>query len=369
MKHSYLLAGTTFGQLVGLLRRNGFSPYPKYLFRLLFLLQNGIWASIFKRREKIRFGKELLNAKPPENPIFIIGHWRTGSTFLHQLMSQDGNLVTPNVFQVSVPQGFLVSEKYYKPMMSSVMGKHRPMDNVKIGFYEPQEDEYAILKLSKNSPLENLVFPKHPGYFLDAETTFEPQGKARQQWKNQFLDFSKKLVLKNHKQLLFKNPFHSMRVKLLRELFPKARFIHIHRHPFKVIPSSIHMWNVVGSQNCLRGNWVAPTAMETTKFLDHMLSQIQSDLKSLPETDYVEMGFEQLEADPLKGLKYIYDRIGLPYEQAFEENVKSFLETIKNYKKNIYNNPSVDKERISEVLSHHMKRYQYTDPSKVEDEV
>jgi len=159
MKHSYLLVGISSGKLFKLLTRNGFSLHPRYLFRILFLTQGAFFASIFNRIEKWKLAKQLKNYSMPDDPIFIIGHWRTGSTLLHQLMALDENLVTPTVFQVSTPQSFLISEKYYRPVMTKAMKPTRPMDNVKLGFDEPQEDEYALIKMTVDSPLEKLIFP------------------------------------------------------------------------------------------------------------------------------------------------------------------------------------------------------------------
>ncbi len=151
-----------------------------------------------------------------------------------------------------------------------------------------------------------------------------------------------------------------MRIKLLRELFPNARFIHIYRHPEKVIPSSIHMWNVVGSQNCMKGKWKAPTTEDTAKFLNHMLTNIQSDLQSLPDKDYVELCFETFEKDPLQGLKYIYKQLGLPYTTEFNKKLMAYLKSVKGYQKNTYNNHSMNQERIYTLLSDQYKRYNYT---------
>jgi CTP synthase (UTP-ammonia lyase) len=37
-----------------------------------------------------------------------------------------------------------------------------------------------------------------------------------------------------------KNPCHLTRIGLLKEMFPEAKFIFIHRHPYKVIESLYH---------------------------------------------------------------------------------------------------------------------------------
>jgi omega-hydroxy-beta-dihydromenaquinone-9 sulfotransferase len=357
MKHSYILAGTTLGRLLKMILKNGISLNPKLLFRLLFLLQNGIWASFFKLREKAKYGKKLAEAPVVKDPVIIIGHWRTGSTLLHQLMSLDKNFVAPTVFQASLPDSFLVSEKYYRPVMSSMMSPTRPMDNVKLGFDEPQEDEYALLKLIGDSPLADVIFQKSNNYFLKSYPDFNP--KNVEEWKGAIMNFCNKLQFASNKRILLKNPFHSMRIELLRETFPDVKFIHIHRHPYKVIPSTINMWTIVAKQNRLKGTWKEPSIKETAEVLNNMLTQIRKDLSILPAGSFTEVNFENFEKDIPLSLKKIYQDIGLAYTQEFEENVKTYLSGLKNYKKNVFNLSENDKLYIRESLNDQFIYYGY----------
>ncbi len=359
MKHSYLLAGITFGKFRRLFARNGFSWYPAYLIRLLFLLQNGIWASIFKSKEKRKF-KHILEEYPvPANPIFIVGHWRTGSTFLHQLLSIDNQLAAPSVFQVSIPDSFLVSEKYYKPVMSRMMGTHRPMDQVSLGFDEPQEDEYALLKLAPDSPLEKLLFPDNDAYFLNGFTDFYPKENHIEEWKDALSHFMKKLSFQSQKRIILKNPFHSMRIPLLNEMFPDALFIHIHRHPYEVVPSTMNMWNIVGKQNRLKKKWKEPDIEDVIDFLDRMNNKVRVDLKKLPEDKWVEISFEEFEKDPLKELKRTYNHLGLSFSDEYESNLLEKLSQLKGHKKNKYVLSEAHKKLIKEKLNEQFVHYNY----------
>ena len=359
MQHSYLLAGITSGKLIRLLAKNGFSVTPKILFRIFFLVQSGIWASFFKRTELRRFKEKIDSYEMPDDPVFIIGHWRTGSTYLHQLMSLDSNLVSPNVFQVSVTDSFLVSEKYYKPVMTSMMSPTRPMDNVALGFNEPQEDEYALIKLTVNSPLESMVFPKSKSYFLLDYDDFMPSEETREKWKEAMNDFCKRISFKSGKRVLLKNPFHSMRIPLLLEMFPKAKFIHIHRHPYEVVPSSIHMWNVVGNENKLKRRFPKPQIKEVTTVLNRLLNYVHDKLKIVSENAKVEISFSQLENNPVGTLKLIYNKLELNYSPEFEARVKDWLKEVKSYEKNKYILSEAEKETIKNILEKHFIYYNY----------
>ncbi|MDX9696420.1 MAG: sulfotransferase, partial [Bacteroidales bacterium] len=261
MKSAYLIAGTRLTRFLKLVARNGISIYPKYLVRFLFLFQNGAWASIFHRKEKKIYGEKINNQKLSDNPVIIIGHWRTGSTFLHQLLSLDPNFVTPTVFQASIPDSFLTSRKSYEPLMSRMIKGTRPMDQVKLGLDEPLEDEYALFRLSGYSPLEQVIFPKKGGYFLKNYPGFLPKNEKLQKWKDSLIYFYKKLLIYSPKTILIKNPFHSLRLDVLNEIFPNARYIHIIRHPYSVVPSTQRMWDIVGTQNSMNTHWQKPTIL------------------------------------------------------------------------------------------------------------
>ena len=359
MKDSYLTAGIKLDQLFRLLRRNQLTYNFRTIFRLVFLMQSACWSSFFSWVEKARYLKILKNSPVPEDPIFIIGHWRTGSTFLHQLMNLDPDLCTPSLFQVAMPDSFLVSYPYYRPIFKQVVSEHRPMDQVKIGMDEPQEDEYAIYRMTNFSPLENLVFPKSASYFLNHGSPFLPSGDQLVKWKKDVKEYFKKLHLKNGKRIVSKNPFNSFRIKVLYEMFPKARFIHIVRHPNCVVPSTIHMWNILRTQNSMNGNGSHPDFSEVVGVLKNLIETIEKDCKGLPAGTMVQIRFEDLETSPVEALKGVYRELGLPFSEMFQDRIKEFMLQNKAYKKNIFSLTEEEKSVIAREMENQIKSCNY----------
>lgn len=359
MKDSYLTAGIKFGHLFQLVRRNKVSFNTKTIFRLVFLFQSAVWSSFFSWIEQAKYSKALKSAKTPEDPIFIIGHWRTGSTFLHQLMHLDPGMCTPSLFEVAVPDSFLVSHPYYRPIFKQVVSEYRPMDQVKIGMDEPQEDEYAIYRITNYSPLENLVFPKSQVYFLNQATQFLPDENELDRWKKEIQRFYKKLFFRHSKRIVSKNPFNSFRIKILYNMFPKARFIHIVRNPYDVIPSTIHMWTILGEQNSLNTQWTRPGFSEVVDFLKKLAETIETDQKYLPAGKLIEIRFEDLEKSPVDMLKEVYSKLDLPFTSDFEENIKMFLQQNASFKKNIFTLTEDEKATISQKLENQIKKFNY----------
>jgi hypothetical protein len=359
MKSAYLIAGMRLSRFIKLIFKNGMALYPKYFIRFLFLLQNGVWASIFYRKEKKLFKQKIEQHSLSDDPIIIVGHWRTGSTFLHQLLALDKNLITTNVFQGSIPDSFLSSRKSYEPIMGRALKGTRPMDQVKLSMDEPLEDEYSLFRLSSYSPLERLIFPKSKEYFLNLFPGFLPEGKKLKEWKEALVYFYKKLTLLNNKTILIKNPFHSYRIKVLNEIFPNARYIHIIRNPHKVVPSTIRMWDIVGKQNAMNTKWQKPSVKDTAGFYKSMLIKLEDDLKTIPESRYCEIKFEDLEKDPISHVKRIYKQLNVQFSSEFEQQMNDFLVGVKEYKKNKYEMPEDDKLEINEILGQWMNQKKY----------
>ena len=363
MKDSYLLAGIKLDQLFRLLRRNQLTYNSKTIFRLAFLFQSACWSSFFSWIEKARYNNLLQKSPFPDDPIFIIGHWRTGSTFLHQLMNLDKNLCAPTLFQVAVPDSFLVSYPYYRPIFRQVVSEHRPMDQVKIGMDEPQEDEYAIYRMTNFSPLENLVFPKSESYFLNHGSPFLPSGDQLVEWKKDVKEFFRKLYLKNGKRIVSKNPFNSFRIKTLYEMFPNARFIHIVRHPNCVVPSTIHMWNILQEQNSMNTKGTHPVFPEVVGVLKNLLETVEREREDLPPGTMIQIRFEDLEASPVEVLKSIYREFGMPFSVGFENGINDFMRQNQFFKKNIFSLSPEEKATIARELEDQIKSCHYDQDS------
>jgi hypothetical protein len=297
----------------------------------------------------------------PTDPIFIVGHWRTGSTYLHKLMSLDPSLAAPSLYQTSLPEGFVTARPYYAPIMKRLIGKFRPFDNMKAGIDEPQECEFALFRMCSESPLKKLMFPASDKYFLlHPDLSFFPEPSKALRWERSLDDFYTKLSWFNQKQLVLKNPFHSMRIAYLNKKFPQARFIHIYRDPMEVIPSTIRMWTVVGKQNSMNNRWKPPQISEVTSFYCRMMQEIKSQLAEIPDSRKTEISYDELVSAPVATLQKAYQSINMDFLPEFEQQLASFLEENRDYEKNNYTLSNQDKVAICQALKEHTTQFSMT---------
>ena len=350
----------TFGRLSRLLARNNISWTPATAGRLLFLLQGSFWSSIFAAAEDLRFGRRLETMHFGENPVFIIGHWRTGTTLLFKLMSLDEQFTAPTMFQAAEPDSMLTSREYYKPVMKIFMKGTRPMDNVKVGMDEPQEDEYALFRLTGRSPLERLVFPVNGSYFLEEWAAQKTTSKDQENDMVQLKKFFTKIQYLRNGIMLSKNPFHSFRIRSLRQAFPGARFIQIHRHPFSVVPSTMNLWDILLKENTLNNTIHKHTVQEICRGMDLLREKITEGTAELPPGSYAEIRFEEMEKDAVNSIRGLYSALGLKFPENMKGKIEKYMAENRNFQKNRFMLSEEEKTVIRSQLNDYMRKYKYS---------
>src|ERR687897_692102 len=101
-----LLAGVTFGDWLALLAANGFRVHPSCLPRALSIASYSLMNSAARCLEQLRYGAAIRKTEV-QPPLFVLGHWRSGTTLLHDLLAVDGRFACPNLYEVMYPHTFL----------------------------------------------------------------------------------------------------------------------------------------------------------------------------------------------------------------------------------------------------------------------
>ena len=98
--------------------------------------------------EHMRFQEKIKNLIITQDPIFILGHWRSGTTHLHNLMSMDEDFGYVSTFQGLAPEFFLSKGKFIKKTVGLMLPPTRPMDEIQLSIDYPQEEEFALANIS-----------------------------------------------------------------------------------------------------------------------------------------------------------------------------------------------------------------------------
>ena len=303
------LAGITLYRWIDLLRENSVSP--AYWHRAVFITAAACLNSLARRKER-RLDAAIRATPLAGPPLFILGHWRSGTTHLHNLLALDTlNFAFANTYQVTNPLTFLTTEETNTRRFAGLVPDKRPMDEMAMGFALPQEDEFAPCMDTLKSSYLGISFPRRQQHF-DRYLTFDdvPADEIND-WKDSLLTFCKKLTYKYQRPLLLKSPSHTARIRHLLEWFPDARFVHIHRHPHHVFRSTQHLYDTVDWLWTMQRR--APDADDAT-----ILRQYRAlhdawfeDRDRIPAGQLHELAFEDLVADPTAALTALYTALGL----------------------------------------------------------
>jgi hypothetical protein len=312
--------------------------------------------------QTVMYGRQVSGTQIDKAPVFIIGHWRSGTTLLHELLIRDPRHAFPTTYECFSPHHFLISRSWMPKCFNWLMPSRRPMDNMPAGWDRPQEDEFALALLGQPSPYERFAFPNGPADdgALDLRVLSR---QAIAQWKSTFLRFLRQVTLLNGgRRLILKSPPHTCRFPVLLELFPAARFVHIVRDPYVVFPSTVNLWkSLYRNQVLQRPNTdrLAETVLDT---FVKMHARLDEDRKLVPAGQFCELRYEDLLRDPVRGLEAVYRDLNLGDFEPARKQIEAYVAGMKSYETNRYDLSSADCDAVTRRWGHVIRKYGYDEP-------
>jgi len=352
------IPGMTLGTLLEVLVRNGFRIDFPYVGRLAYLVAMGVFNSLYARCEKFFDGEEIQSVRIEHPPLFVLGHWRSGTTHLHNLLSCDPNFGFPNAYQASFPRHFIFTQ-VGGMIFDTLAPVKRPMDNVAFSSLVPHEDEFAIVASCGVSPYVRCLFPvtAYNGYTdLDLRALDE---RALERWKEAFLLFLKKLTLSEGKRIVLKSPPHTGRIGTLLEMFPEAQFVHIVRDPYRVYLSTKKLWKNSLSLAHLQAPGEELVEELILSWYTKLFALYERDKGLIPAGALHEMKYEDLELDPLGSLERLYEGLGLEGFDQARPHFATHLESVRNYEKNVYRLDAATRETVARRWRSTFETYGY----------
>lgn len=358
--------GMNLSGSVKALAGNLFKVHPQRLAMALLILLFGVLNSALGAIQRLCYGRRIADTQLRQHPIIIIGHWRSGTTLLHELMVLDRRHAGPSTYACFAPNHFLLTRRIFPRVLSLLMPARRPMDNMRVGWSYPQEDEFALCNMGIPSPYLTMMFPNQPPRHPDYISLQSVPPPALERWKRAFGWFMQCVTAECCKRIVLKSPLHTCRIKVLLEMFPDARFVHIVRDPYTVFPSTIQLWKRLFCDQGLQKPRFEELEEYVFSMFEQMYQAFERDRALLAPARLCEVRYEDLLADMTGQMRRIYDTLELDGFDEILPEVRKYVEARAGYQPNHYEVSPEAREQISRRWVSYMRQYGYAEASGLE---
>lgn len=313
-------------------KHDAFSPgnFPRITaFYLKLILQEP-----FRLYEKSKYRHRVQEHQLKEDPVFIIGHWRSGTSFLQYLLGQDPRFGYMNKFQVAFPDLFLSSEHLLKSIVNSIPNslnliKDAQNMSINLELDSPSEIEIALTTMISPASLHwGHIFPNDAWEYFNKYLFFDTAKKSDiNKWKKDYRYLIKKTSLKNNgRQLLIKSPGNTSRINKLLKEYPDARFIFIHRNPYDVFYSNKKLWNTLLDNLSLQDFGRQQIEEEIIKVYRKLMTHYLKQRSNIPERQLAEVRFKDFVSQPVREVQKVYNQLELRDFENAKSHFVRFLE-------------------------------------------
>lgn len=271
-----------------------------------------------------------------KDPVYVIANPRSGTTFLHRLLSLDEERFTvmstwqtlfPSVTAYKLIGGMKwVDDRIGRPL-GRLLGVTERLffggwDGVHhVGWSAPEEEQFIFVS-TMFDPSAFMVLP-FPHEFPEV-ANLDAAAPARRE---RIMKLYERCIRahafaegnRGERVMLLKNVFHGGRLEALVERFPSARFVHLVRHPYSSLASSVSMFTAPYAMHSPKlpkdspeYRFFADVGMDYYKRVHALEPELQE--RGIPFHTY---RYDDVVGDPKGTVVDIYDRLGLEMTDAY----------------------------------------------------
>lgn len=317
--------------------------------------------TLLAKGEELVTQKKLKETKIDEPPVFIIGFWRSGTTYLHNLICQDPNQAFVTTYQSIFPHHSLVNSGWLKKLAVMIAPERRPVDNVKLNMDWPQEEEMGLGNIQPISFYNYFYFPDHFDEYIQESLLQENLSRKEiESWEKAYMLLIKKaLIISKGSRFISKNPPNIFRIPQILKLFPNAKFIYIYRNPYNVLssfnPFMKQVINGVGFQKVHSESF----DLQLYKLFVSAMNKYEQDKSLIPAKNLIEIKYEDFKETPLQSVKRIYDQLRLSGFENLEPQLKDYIGSQKHQKSGGHHLPDNLVSFVQNNLTDYMNKNAY----------
>ncbi|SDF81087.1 Sulfotransferase family protein [Limimonas halophila] len=343
------LTGANPATLAHLFAANG-PPAPRHWPAAAGMIGSGLGRTPVSLAERA-YTAAMRGRASGEPPVFILGHWRSGTTHLFNLLSGSPAFTYATPIPAGLPWDFLLLGRALRPLLRRAIPQERHIDPMEVTETAPQEDEIGLAAMTQPSYYHGVYFPSRLRDHMRAGLFFDGCGEAeRARWRRAVHCYTDKVsIAAGGRRVLVKNPAHTAHVGELLKIWPDARIVHIVRNPYHVYSSTRRMFTDLLDMLALQDTPPGTVDNVTNETYPRMMDALLADTTGLPAHQFVQVDFESLEARPLDTVAHVADRLALPDREAMLTAAQRHLDHVARYSKRTR---EVSVETIAAVNTH-----------------
>ncbi len=317
------------------------------------------WAELAIYNQKINQHRII------KHPLFILGYYRSGTSYLHQCLVQDDRFGYHTNFQMVLPEVMLSSEKALLPVFEFICRFFKLTDSVHrvpLSFRFPgEEDTTMTTYVDPRGAQWGYFFPNMMDEQFKKYVLFENISIYEMEaWKQSFIFLIKKISLANYqKRLVLKSTPNMARIKLILSIFPNAKFIFIHRNPYHVYASNKQFWRVVQQKFALK----SVKSVDINSIILDTYSQIMrrylQDKDLVPNGQLTEMSYDDFVQNPVESLRNAYEVLELDDFGYCEYKMKLFTALQQKFVPLKHELSESERRIVSEKLEPFLRYWKY----------
>lgn len=265
------------------------------------------------RFDRIRYQLKRDKVSLTVPPIFIIGHWRSGTSFLHNLLCQVYPAAYTTTYQAALPNNLFAFNGLIKFFVKVFMPQQRPTDAMRMHPNLPQEEELALGHEWFFSFYYWFYFPRQARYLADEFMYLDDSQSMRSlEFRRYYKEYIRRCQLNTGGEVFIsKNPVNTARISVLLDEFPDARFIYLKRNPYETLQSSMIFFQSLLSGVSLQEYEKRDVDRFLLRNYRRLICYYLETKKLIPSNHLVELRYEELIKHPAKVLSDLTARLDL----------------------------------------------------------
>ncbi len=300
-----------------------------------------------------------------KHPLFILGYYRSGTSYLHQCLVQDDRFGYHSNYQMVLPEVMLTTERALLPVFDFICRVFKITDSVHrvpLSFRFPgEEDATMTTYLDPRGAQWGYFFPEKMKEQFQKYVLFDETPAAEAEaWQRSFVYLLKKIsIASQQRQLVLKSPPNTARIRKLLTLFPQAKFIFIHRDPYHVYASNKKFWGVLQRVYALQGTKSVDVNGLILDTYSGMMQRYLDEKAYVPPGQLTEIAYDDFVQDPVTSLRNAYQELHLDDFSYCEEKIKSFAGSQRQFKPLKHELPEAEIKMVNQKMEPFIRHWGY----------